>query len=336
MEQTTPRSFAEGCKSPPKVSVVSPFHNRRSWLPSYLEMLERQTLKDFEVIIVDDGSTDGLAEAIDGTRTSFPLRYIRLAKNRGADTARNIGIDASRGRYIALLDSDDSWHPEKLRRQVEQFEAAPDRDRLVGLSRQIVIGGRPFVRPKLLMDQDDRVGRYLFQLGGVIQSSTMFLTSDLARSARFAEGEHGHHDWTFALRLEVMGARFEMLPDALTYYQDDDRPDRLSPRCAEARLDWLERYRGLLGDEAYFAARAAFASRMRDDAPGASLSMITTGLLRGAVPPWRTAYYLAAWAFPSVRKMGVYAKQSWLSRGARGGPNSPKPSSTSSGATRRM
>jgi glycosyltransferase involved in cell wall biosynthesis len=315
MDQTTPRSLAKSCTNPPKVSVVSPFHNRRSYLPAYIEMLERQTLKDFDVIIVDDGSTDGLAEAITSIPTSFPLRCIRLTKNCGADAARNVGIDASRGRYIALLDSDDLWHPEKLRRHFEQFEEAPDRDRLVGLSRQIVIGGRPFVRPKRLMGQNDRVGRYLFQLDGVIQSSTMFLASDLAKSARFQEGDGGHHDWTFALRLEVLGARFEMLPDALTYYADDERPDRLSPQCALARLDWLERNRELIGEEPYFAARAAFASRVRHDAAVPSLGMIKTGLLRGAVPPWRTAYYLAAWAFPSVRKFGVYTKPIWFGRG---------------------
>jgi glycosyltransferase involved in cell wall biosynthesis len=303
----------EACTNPPKVSVVSPFHNRRSYLTAYIEMLERQTLKDFEVIIVDDGSTDGLAEAITGTATSFPLRCIRLAKNCGADAARNVGIDASRGRYVALLDSDDSWQPEKLRRHFEQFEAAPDRHHLVGLSRQIVIGGRPYVRPKRLMGQNDRVGRYLFQLGGVIQSSTMFLASDLARSARFQEGDRGHHDWTFALRLEALGARFEMLPDALTYYADDERPDRLSPLCALARLDWLERHRELLGEGPYLAARSAFASHVRHDA--AALAMIMTGLLRGAVPPWRTAYYLAAWAIPWVRKIAVYSKPIWFGRG---------------------
>jgi glycosyltransferase involved in cell wall biosynthesis len=304
----------EQMRALPRVSVVTPFYNRRSCLASCLEMLERQTLKDFEVIIVDDGSTDGLAGAIASARTRFALHYIKLPHNRGADIARNIGIDAAHGRYIALLDSDDAWHPDKLRRHLEQFEAAPDPDRLVGLSRQIVVGGRPYTRPKHLIDHD-RVGRYLFQLGGVIQSSTMFMTSDLARAVRFAEGEAGHHDWTFALRLEAEGVRFEMLPDALTYYRDDDGANRLSPRSMLSRLDWLERHRELLGEGPYLAARAAFASHVRHDA--AALGMITTGLLRGAVPPWRTAYYLAAWAFPSVRKIGVYAKQTWFGYGTR-------------------
>lgn len=314
MEETKLLSAPARSMGTPKVSVVTPFFNRRSWLPSCLDMLERQTLQEFEVIIVDDGSTDSLGEAIAQSQTSFVLRYIRLAKNCGASTARNVGIDAARGRYIALLDSDDAWHPNKLTRQLEQFEAAPDRDCLVGLSRQLVVGDQRFIRPKRLFGPDDRVGKYLFQQGGVIQSSMMFLSSDLAKSVYFSESERMHDDWTFALQLESKGARFEMLGDALTYYRDDDRSDRLSSRGAQERLEWLERHRESLGEGAYFAERAAFASRMRDDAAVASLGMIMTGLLRGAVPLWRTVYYLAAWAFPSVRRTGVYVKQAWLGR----------------------
>ncbi len=317
MGHTRPDPLAEDRIPRPKVSVVSPFHNRREWLPSCLEMLERQTLKDFEVIIVDDGSTDGVADAVANARTSFALRCIRLAKNQGAGAARNIGIDAAQGRYISLLDSDDAWHPDKLRQHFEQLEMAPDRDRLVGLSRQVVVGDATFISPKRLMSRNDRVGTYVFQNGGFIQSSMIFLASDLARSARFVEGEPCHDDWTFALRLEAIGARFEMLPDALVYYRDEVRPGRRSVRKMRTSLEWLERYRGQLGDQAYFAGRANFGSHMRSEAAFASLGMITTGLLRGAVPPWRSAFYFAAWAFPWVRKIGIRTKQTWLSGGAR-------------------
>jgi glycosyltransferase involved in cell wall biosynthesis len=295
----------QGDGTPPLISVVTPFFNRREWLGPFVETLERQTLKDLEAIIVDDASTDGLAEVVANTRASFPLRYVRLPRNRGGATARNAGIDEARGRYIALLDSDDSWHADKLRQHVAQFEEAPDREMLVGLSRQCVIGGSTFVRPRRLMTRNDRVGRYLFQLRGIIQSSSMFLMSDLARRARFAESERGHEDWTFALRLEALGARFDMLPDALTYYRDDERPARTSPLYTRERFDWLERHRELLGEQAYVAARAAFASRMRGDSSVNSLSMIMQGLRGGAVPFWRSAYFLCTWTFPSIRNLVV-------------------------------
>lgn len=295
----------------PAISVITPFYNRREWLTAYIAMLERQRLKDFEVVLVDDGSTDGLLNALADARTSFRLRCLRLIENCGAGAARNIGIDHAVGSYVALLDSDDTWHPAKLARHLALLEAAHDSDRLVGLSRHLVIGARNFVRPTRIMTRTDSVGSYLFQQGGVIQTSTMFLATDLARTARFAEGEPGHDDWTFALRLEALGARFEMIEEPLTYYRDDERADRRSPRQAHISLEWLDRYRGLLGEDAYLAGRAVFGSRLRN-APLESVRIIITAFWRGAVPAWRSAYYLGAWAFPTARTIGIFAKQAWL------------------------
>ena len=309
---TAPTSFDPPSNpEQPLVSVISPFFNRRDYVRPLLDMLEEQTLRDFEAIIVDDGSTDNLAEAVAAVQTSFPVRCIRLPTNVGAGAARNIGLDEAKGRYIALLDSDDAWHPDKLVLHVEQFELAVDKDRLVGLSRQIIISHRTFLSKSPLMERSDRVGDYLFRHGGIIQSSTMFLTSELARSARFVENEPGHDDWTFALRLEALGARFEMIADALVFYHDNDRIDRRSPRKAQITLDWLDRYRSLLGDQPYFAARSAFGSRMPRQLN--SLGMIVTGFTRCAVSPSRSAYYLATWSFPWMRKLCIHTKQLWWS-----------------------
>ena len=84
--------------SGPLVSVVVPFYERRNLLPALIATLQAQTYTNFELIIVDDGSRDGLDEAVSGLRTAFPIRFIRLEQNRGACSARNIGIDAAAGR----------------------------------------------------------------------------------------------------------------------------------------------------------------------------------------------------------------------------------------------
>jgi hypothetical protein len=153
-----------------------------------------------------------------------------------------------------------------------------------------------------------RVGEYLFRQGGVIQSSTMFLPTMLAQAARFEESERGREDWTFALRLETLGARFEMLADALTVYRDDSRSDRHGPRYSKDRFEWLDRYRPLLGEAPYYAARAAFASYVHDSSVD-SIAMIASGFRHGGVPLWRTAYYLAAWSFPAIRRVSVQARR---------------------------
>ena len=99
-----------------KISVVIPTYNRAELLPRALASVNAQTLSPDEVIVVDDGSTDGSRELI---ATRHPeCRYLRQ-ENRGVSAARNLGIREARGEWIALLDSDDTWLPTKLAAQMD-------------------------------------------------------------------------------------------------------------------------------------------------------------------------------------------------------------------------
>ena len=101
-----------------KISVIIPTWNRAGCLPAALDSVFAQSLKPHEVIVVDDGSTDN-SRAIIRQRFS-DVRYI-YQQNRGVSSARNTGIGAAGGDWIALLDSDDRWEPHKL----EQSAARP-------------------------------------------------------------------------------------------------------------------------------------------------------------------------------------------------------------------
>ena len=293
----------------PRVSVVTPFHNRRMLLPALLASLQQQTFGDFELIIVDDGSTDGLEEAVAQASMPFAIRFVRLAQNRGAATARNAGIDAARGHYVALLDSDDAWHPDKLRRQVEHLDSRPPE--VVSLTRQKVIAAWNYVTPAQLMTGQDDVGSYLFLKGGVIQSSMMMLGRSLAAEVRFEDGARGHDDWSFALRLQQQGARFEMLAEPLTLYSDaGDRPRR-SPTYSAKRLEWLGQRRAQLGERAYWAAVAAVASHIHSDPRVKPLQLIAAALRNHAISTPRATYYVLSWAFPPARNMARQARQRW-------------------------
>ncbi|MGD8367122.1 MAG: glycosyltransferase [Desulfobacterales bacterium] len=105
------------------VSVVLPVHNRRRWIEEAVESVAAQTLTDFELIAVDDGSTDGTGEIL--SRYESRLRLIRQ-ENRGVSAARNRGVAEARGRWIAFIDSDDLWRPEKLALQTAFFQNRPD------------------------------------------------------------------------------------------------------------------------------------------------------------------------------------------------------------------
>lgn len=109
----------------PLVSVVIPVFNRAHTLRRAIESVLTQDVASWELIVVDDGSTDGSPDIPDSFGDAR-IRSIRHEINRGAAAARNTGVEAARGRYIAFLDSDDEWLPGKLRAQIGVLEGGPD------------------------------------------------------------------------------------------------------------------------------------------------------------------------------------------------------------------
>jgi len=115
------------CKEePPLISVVIPCYNVASTLPMAVDSVLRQTYTNFEVILVDDGSTDGLTpETCDDYAHDPRVRVIHQA-NKGLAGARNTGLQAANGEFVALLDADDLYEPEKLAKHVEHLISNPE------------------------------------------------------------------------------------------------------------------------------------------------------------------------------------------------------------------
>lgn len=100
------------------VSVIIPNYNYAHYLREAIDGVVNQTYQDIEIIVVDDGSTDGSSEIL----KSYGDRVVSIfQKNQGVSAARNNGVRSSHGQYVAFLDADDSWLPEKVEREVEQF-----------------------------------------------------------------------------------------------------------------------------------------------------------------------------------------------------------------------
>ena len=118
----TPREWMEA----PQVSILTPAHNAATTLPETLASVQRQTFTDFEVIVVDDGSGDNTAAIAEQFGARDPRFRLIRQKNAGVAAARNTGLRASRAPFIAPLDADDVWHPDKLIRQMRRFsESTP-------------------------------------------------------------------------------------------------------------------------------------------------------------------------------------------------------------------
>jgi len=106
--------------------VIVPVFNREAVVGEAVASLARQTLEDMEIIVVDDGSSDSSADEAEAAAGAKPVRVIRHPSNRGIPAARNTGLQAARGRYIAWLDSDDLARPERLDRQARFLVRHPD------------------------------------------------------------------------------------------------------------------------------------------------------------------------------------------------------------------
>ena len=106
------------------VSIIVPVYNASKYIAETINMVSAQTYKDWELILVDDASSDGSSEIIEEIikKQGKRIRLIKKTRNEGAAAARNSGIDAASGQFIAFLDADDIWKEDKLEKQVRFME----------------------------------------------------------------------------------------------------------------------------------------------------------------------------------------------------------------------
>ena len=180
-----------------KISVVIPSFNRAHTLPRALQSVYRQTAPVDEVILIDDGSTDGSCA---GLESQFPgLRVIRQAQ-QGVSTARNLGIREARHDWIALLDSDDCWLDHKIERLREAAVANPDY--VLYHSDEIWIRDGVRVNP---MHKHRKTGGWIFQrclpLCAISPSTTLIRKSTLLELGLFDENLPACEDYDLWLRL---------------------------------------------------------------------------------------------------------------------------------------
>jgi glycosyltransferase involved in cell wall biosynthesis len=105
----------------PRVSVIIPTYNREKLILKSIDSVLKQSFQDLEILIIDDASSDN-TESVIRSFGNEKIRYFKLDKNSGQCVARNYGIGKARGEYIAFLDSDDEWLPDKLKLQIGCFE----------------------------------------------------------------------------------------------------------------------------------------------------------------------------------------------------------------------
>jgi glycosyltransferase involved in cell wall biosynthesis len=207
-----------------RTSVVIPSFNYAEYLPASIESVLAQTDRDFELLIVDDGSTDGsLAVA---RSYSDPRVRVLVEPHRGIGPTHNVGMQAARGRYIAFLDADDIWARGKLAAQCELLDRCPDiglvytRYGVIAADGRVTSRGYSWLTPK----PSGAILRQLLEGNVIGTMSSICFRRDLVedQQLRFDDTETYSDDWHFYLRVAAR-TRVHYLPRTLAYHRQHAR-----------------------------------------------------------------------------------------------------------------
>lgn len=299
------------------ISVIIPAYNRGADIATAVHSVLEQDYRNLELIVVDDCSRDNTAEVVERISDSR-IRLLRRDTNGGASAARNTGIAAASGELIAFLDSDDSWLPSKLSRNVA-FTLA----RNLTLSSRWLAYNRVQVRTEFgsRASQPARPGstvaEMLFCNQGFIQTSAIFLPAFLAKETRFAEDVAWVDDWEFVIRLNRAGASLEFQDEVLTVHNAFSRATRMSNRGnAEHLIRWIEHHRDSFSPKeraGFYATRVAPQLIIAGDRMGA-LRMLAEGVAANAVAPRTVAVEVArattsGSVFDRLRRLLAHSKR---------------------------
>ena len=225
----------------PKVSVVLPTYNRAELLPRALDSVMAQTYRNFELIVVDDHSSDSTQRVIARYAGDARVRALKHEHNRGQSCALNTGIDAARGEYVAFLDDDDEWLPNKLALQVGVMDAAPSKVALVYGWRQDIDERHPHRRTVRQTLRGD-IFEQMLALETPVPPSAWLVRTPVARAIGGFDKEILANDVDFACRLSEQGWHFDYVPQVvlLKYRHSagqmvDETPENLSRRVAFIR-----------------------------------------------------------------------------------------------------
>ena len=192
----------------PVVSCIVPVFNGECYLQEALDSILGQTYQSLEIIVVNDGSTDGTEEIVESYGEK--VRYLFQA-NAGPAAACNLGINASQGEFIAFLAADDLWHREKIERQMARFQKRPENDLCVTHIKNFWI---PELKKEAEMFKNHSIAKAMPGYTSV----TLLARGDLFENVGEFNPELQHgSDVEWFMRAADQGAVMELMPDVLVY-----------------------------------------------------------------------------------------------------------------------
>jgi glycosyltransferase involved in cell wall biosynthesis len=306
----------------PIVTVVIPTLNRSQLLVQRaLRSALSQTLANIEVVVVVDGPDPATIEALE-EMDDPRLRWIALPENAGGSEARNIGVRAAQGDWIALLDDDDEWMPYKLERQLDAALHSTYAEPVV-VSGWITRTPRgDTVNPPRLPDPGESIGDYMLARRGPFappcgfMSSVIFARRRLMLAVPLTRGLPKHQDWDWVLRAAAHpGVGFEFVQTTCAVWYFEEQRDHMSRSLNwRTSLDWAQdmRSRELMSDRAYVgfinSHLAAYAEKVSDRS---AIVPLFQELTRSQPRAFEVARFVMTWLMPLEVRRGV---RTWLDR----------------------
>ncbi len=190
-------------KSAPLVSVIMPAYNAAPFIEEAISSVVNQTVTDWELLVIDDGSCDGTPEIVTKLAENDPrISLIINEENMGCAKTRNRGINIASGQYIAFLDSDDVWHPEKLERQIKKMQESGVEICYCSYGIIGVSGNK--VRADYLVSETAEFKDILME--NYIQCSAMLIRADIVKKFMF-NTEFYHEDYILGLDMLRSGEK---------------------------------------------------------------------------------------------------------------------------------
>ena len=228
------------------VSVIIPTHRRPELCLRAVKSVFAQTHKSIEVIVVNDGADSATTELLRG-EADPRLQVIELSPAHGQNAARNAGVNRATGKWVAFLDDDDEWYPNKVEQQLAILENDPDAENTIVSCRLVVQTNRRWlVLPQKLYDGTEPVSEYLFCRTSshdhrLTQSSTLFLSRELCLKAPYDSNLKKHTDYDFVMRANTYhGTKVRMCREPLViWHQDDNTVHQGAIRKWRYSLEWM-------------------------------------------------------------------------------------------------
>ncbi|MGB7495677.1 MAG: glycosyltransferase family 2 protein [Candidatus Acidiferrum sp.] len=242
------------------VTAVIPTRNRHQLVTHAVRSALRQTYRNLEVVVVIDGADPKTEESLSRLADSR-LRVIALPESSGPAAARNIGVAAARGEWIAFLDDDDQWLPEKIELQMAIARKSRHPLPIVSCRFFAHTPERDYVWPRRLLSEGENVSDYLFrrrnifQGEGFIATPTLLIKRELLMRMPLNGSLKKHEDWDWMIRVATLkGVRFEFSQKPLVIVRMGANHQGLSNSDDwRHSLDWIRERRKYVTPQAYAA-----------------------------------------------------------------------------------